>query len=180
MAGCIAGIGSCEEVEGDVSGVAPASRLVIQSILDDQGLWRDHSNLMDALERVYLEHKARIVNLSWGLSISPDGSQYLYSQTEQPGTVDLLTHRHPELLFVIGVGNEPNGDGVPRAGGFAASKNGIVVGSIRSRWRQDQFGEWTLKARDISGKNSLRTPQSVLQGKGSPLLISSHPERRSE
>jgi len=136
VAGYIVASGVCDEVGGDVSGIAPAARLVIQSLIGGDGNWPP-VKLRGIFERPYLDQNVRIVNNSFGPA---HGFQPAYGDTEEPNTIDHLVCEYPDLLFVNAAGNTGSDDETPRVAAFGSAKNAITVGASRSRRRQDQKG----------------------------------------
>jgi len=136
VAGYIVASGVCDELGGDVSGIAPAARLVIQSLIDGDGNWSP-VKLRGIFERPYRDQNVRIVNNSFGPA---HGFQPAYGDTEEPNTIDHLVCEYPDLLFVNATGNTGSDDETPRVAALGSAKNAITVGASRSRRRQDQKG----------------------------------------
>lgn len=177
VAGTLLGSGACSD--GAFAGVAPASRLVVQAIVDSKGELELPVDL-GALFQEAWDAGARIHNCSWGRRAR---SRY----TSLSADVDAFVHAHPEMLVVISAGNDgsnlPAPDlFAPLAGGkvqpasLAApgtSKNALVVGACRSartegglsqRTYADRFGErFQLMggADDVGGQRISGDPEQL-------------------
>jgi len=93
VAGCIVASGVCDEVGGDVSGIAPAARLVIQSLIDGDGNWSPVK--LGIFESPYLDQNVRIVNSSFGPA---HGFQPAYGDTEDR-TRSIISFANTQTYF---------------------------------------------------------------------------------
>ncbi len=124
-------LGSGAASDGRYRGLAPAARLVMQSVADastaDLVVYDDlNPQLGDAYDR-----GARVHNDSWG-----GGSTGNYDITSQ--TADEFVWNHPDFLMVSAIGNsgrDRNRDGVVDTGSItppATAKNVLTVGAAES------------------------------------------------
>jgi len=140
------GSGSC----GAVRGIAPAARLVVQSLLDARGqLGGLPFHLADLFEPPY-KLGVRIHNNSWGAAT---GSRYRVSSRE----VDEFVHSHKDMLIVVSAGNEGTAAdpllGARNAaqghvdwlsvGSPATCKNALTVGARRSQRTAGGYSQLT-------------------------------------
>ncbi|MCK2213709.1 S8 family serine peptidase [Actinomadura sp. ATCC 31491] len=115
---------------GLIEGTAPRARLVLQSVIDEDGDW---SGLPDDLRElytpVYYADGVRVHSNSWGLTES--GLRYDQSSWE----IDDFIWRHPDMVICFSAGNsgaDADSDGVVdpgQLGDTAAAKNSITVGA---------------------------------------------------
>lgn len=148
VAGSILGDGAASG--GKYSGIAPAAKLVFQSVADANG---GLSGLPVDLSELFTEAYAagaRIHNNSWGSAVQ---SRYVGSSED----VDDFVMQHPDLLVVISAGNEGSSVVQPdlpskrepgrvqplSLGAPATSKNALVVGAARSSRKQGGLAELT-------------------------------------
>lgn len=136
VAGSLAGSGAASE--GRYRGMAPAARLVVQSVADARGALMIPADLNGPLEEAYAAG-VRIHNDSWG---SDSAGEY----TIRAQQADEFTWNHPDLLAVVAAGNEgrdADGDGVTDAGSLASpasAKNVLTVGAAESGRAPDTGG----------------------------------------
>jgi serine protease AprX len=130
VASIAAGSGSASA--GLFAGAAPAARLFVQSIADEQLNYRFGVGLTDMLTEAYAAD-VRIQNYSWGASVR---GRYTLDTLD----VDAFVYSHPDLLVVIAGGNEgtqdtEDADGRIGLGSLAApagAKNALTVGACCS------------------------------------------------
>ncbi|MEU6944782.1 S8 family serine peptidase [Streptomyces sp. NPDC046316] len=115
---------------GNVTGTAPEARLVLQSLMDeDGGLTGIPDNLLDLFEPPFLEDGARIHTNSWG-PVAP-GLPYDQSSHE----TDQMVWNNKDFIILFAAGNsgeDRDGDGrinLRSVSGGATAKNVITVGA---------------------------------------------------
>ena len=128
VAGSIAGTGAAST--NQYRGMAPAARLVVQSVADANGVLRIPDEFADLLDDAY-SLGARIHNDSWGAEVSGD-----YNLRSQQA--DEYVWAHPDMLIVASAGNDgkdADGDGTVDPGSLASpasAKNALTVGAAES------------------------------------------------
>ena len=128
VAGSIAGTGAAST--NQYRGMAPAARLVVQSVADAKGVLHIPDEFADLLDDAYALG-ARIHNDSWG-----GASAGAYTLRDQQA--DEYVWAHPDLLIVVAAGNDgedADGDGTVDPGSLAspaAAKNALTVGAAES------------------------------------------------
>lgn len=168
VAGSILGDGSASG--GAVRGMAPAARLVFQSVLDAQGkLGGLPWDLNDLFDEAY-KAGARIHNNSWGASTA---SRYAFNSLEADEFVDA----HRDMALVIAAGNEGTAAAPFSSkkgyvdwlsiGSPATAKNAITVGASRTDRATGGYAAFTWGAQWPSDY-----PDSPIFGE----LISGDPE----
>jgi len=136
----------------NLAGIAPAAKLVFQSVMDENGsLTGIGDDLIELLQEAY-DSGARIHNNSWGADV---GGAYMSSSFE----VDRFIWENPDMLVVIAAGNAgsiadpPAGPRRSLAGEVewfsvgapGTSKNALVVGASRSDRQQGGWAKLTFK-----------------------------------
>lgn len=128
VAGSIAGTGAASD--GLYRGMAPASRLVVQSVADAKGALHIPDDFATLLDEAYLLG-ARIHNDSWGSNNA--GAYNLRAQQ-----ADEYVWTHPDLLLVVSAGNDGSDDdrdGRTDPGSLASpasAKNVLTVAAAES------------------------------------------------
>ncbi|TYB50078.1 S8 family serine peptidase [Nonomuraea sp. PA05] len=117
------------QMGGRIEGTAPKARLVLQSMLDEQGEWSLPEDLRRLFGPVYDADGVRVHNNSWGTI--EVGLPYEYGGWE----IDDFVWNHPDMVICFAASNDAtdgDGDGVidrGTVGGVAAAKNCITVGA---------------------------------------------------
>ncbi len=97
VAGSVAGTGA--QSEGEIIGVAPQSKIVFQSLLDENGGLRGLPIDLKKLFQEAYDLGVRIHNNSWGSNIK---SWYVFKSRE----VDEFVYNNKDFLIVVSAGNE--------------------------------------------------------------------------
>lgn len=145
VCGTILGNGQCRE--GNIRGTAPNSKLVVQSIDDEQG--QIIANMNTFLQQSYFTHASRVHNNSWSprwrsAVTNSDGKKGIQPgqkpYNSQSKDIDQFIYEHPDMCVCFAAGNfgmEPlqsgNTSWPGHIGGVAASKNVNTVGSCQNR-----------------------------------------------
>ncbi|TFI59730.1 hypothetical protein E2493_02475 [Sphingomonas parva] len=135
VTGTVAGDGSASD--GALAGIAPATEIVFQSLMDAQGGLGGLPLVLGDLFQEAYDEGVRIHNNSWGAFLHGRYTSMSYD-------VDRFVHEHPDFLPVIAAGNDAScnpGANVINQPGFvdwpsmsapASAKNGLTVGASRS------------------------------------------------
>lgn len=139
VAGSVLGTGAA----GGGKGMAPAAKLVFQSVLDKNGglggIPEDLGTLFDQAYRA----GARIHSDSWGVPYDSGGAAY----DAQSAAVDRFIWEHPDMAILFAAGNDGdyNQDGKPDYGTVSTpgtAKNAITIGaSENNRPEQGKHGD---------------------------------------
>ncbi|MFE1409833.1 S8 family serine peptidase [Streptomyces sp. NPDC058746] len=129
VAGSVLGDGTSASM-GTVTGTAPEARLVLQSVMTEDGLLRGiPDNLLDLFEPPFLEDGARIHTNSWG-PVEP-GLPYNQAAFE----ADQMVWQNKDFVILFAAGNsgeDRDGDGLINlrsVSGESGAKNIITVGA---------------------------------------------------
>ncbi|AJF68982.1 S8 family serine peptidase [Streptomyces vietnamensis] len=130
VAGSVLGDGTSASMGGAITGTAPEARLVLQSLLNEDGeLGGIPDNLLDLFEPPFLEDGARIHTNSWG-PVTP-GLPYNAAAFE----ADQMVWQNKDFVILFAAGNsgeDRDGDGrvnLRSVSGETGAKNIIVVGA---------------------------------------------------
>lgn len=133
VAGSVLGDGTSASMGGAVTGTAPGARLVLQSLIDEDGsLTGIPDNLLDLFRPPYLEDGARIHTNSWGPTTP--GLPYNQSAAE----ADRMVWENKDFVICFAAGNDGtdrDGDGrvnLRSVSGETGAKNVITVGASES------------------------------------------------
>lgn len=115
-------LGSGDNSNGNLRGIAPAARVVIQSLLDNAGgLGGIPADLGVGLFDVARDNDARIHTNSWGLDVNG-------AYNANAGEADTFAFNNREFLICFSAGNDaPNRIGAP-----GTAKNVLTVGASES------------------------------------------------
>ncbi|GGR84668.1 hypothetical protein Snoj_42820 [Streptomyces nojiriensis] len=130
VAGSVLGDGTSVLMDEPVTGTAPEARLVLQSVLDEDGrLGGIPRHLRDLFEPPFLEDGARIHTNSWG----PVDPGLPYNQAAKEADQMVWDNKDFVILFAAGNdGTDRDGDGrinMRAVSGETAAKNVITVGA---------------------------------------------------
>ncbi|MEU7011608.1 S8 family serine peptidase [Streptomyces sp. NPDC046332] len=130
VAGSVLADGTSASMGGPVTGTAPEARLVLQSLMDENGfLTGIPANLRDLFEPPFLEDGARIHTNSWG----PVTPGLPYNQSAKEADRMVWDNKDFVILFAAGnSGTDQDGDGrinMRSVSGEATAKNVITVGA---------------------------------------------------
>ncbi len=130
VAGSVLGDGASVLLNEPVTGTAPEARLVLQSVLDEDGrLGGIPRHLRDLFEPPFLEDGARIHTNSWG----PVEPGLPYNQAAKEADQMVWDNKDFVILFAAGNdGTDRDGDGrinMRAVSGETAAKNVITVGA---------------------------------------------------
>ncbi|MGR6919776.1 S8 family serine peptidase [[Actinomadura] parvosata] len=133
VAGSVLGSVDSPRMGGRIEGTAPRARLVLQSVLDEDGEWSGlPEDMRELFAPVYDADGVRVHNNSWGLR--EPGLPYDTAAWE----LDDFVWRHPDMVICFAAGNDgvdADGDGVVdpgSVGSLAAAKNCITVGAAEN------------------------------------------------
>ncbi|MFF8429067.1 S8 family serine peptidase [Streptomyces sp. NPDC016566] len=133
VAGSVLGDGTSQSMGGAITGTAPEARLVLQSVLAENGsLAGIPDNLLDLFEQPFLEDGVRIHTNSWG-PVTP-GLPYGPAAAE----ADQMVWDHKDFVICFAAGNDGtdrDGDGrinLRSVSDETTAKNVITVGASES------------------------------------------------
>lgn len=132
-AGSVLGDGVSATMGGKIRGTAPKAKLVLQSLLTNNGGLATPPNLWNLFEPPYTNNKARVASNSWGPDWRLVGSKQL-PYDDQADAVDSFVYKNPDHVIVFAGGNdgaEPSATGA-HIGSSSAAKNCITVGATQS------------------------------------------------
>ncbi|KAH7233758.1 peptidase S8/S53 domain-containing protein [Fusarium redolens] len=150
VCGSVLGDGHADTMGGPIMGTAPAAKLIVQSLLDDEGglFGRSDKTLGDLLQEA-LDDQSFIHTNSWG----PVWERQL-PYNNASNDLDTFVSAHEEMTVCFAAGND-GGESTPlgHIGAQAAAKNCIAVGSCdnRRKARNNRFD--TFKADGIAEGN---------------------------
>jgi len=135
VAGSVLGNGKSQILGNSIKGTAPKARLVLQSVLDDNGsLGGIPNNLEDLFTVPYQKDGARVHTNSWGTKSNGTLGKY----SDYSGQLDQFVWKHRDLVVCFSAGNEGadrNANGVIDNGSITppgTAKNCITVGATES------------------------------------------------
>ncbi|MFG2332868.1 S8 family serine peptidase [Streptomyces sp. NPDC048604] len=166
VAGSVLGDGTSESMGESVTGTAPEARLVLQSVMDEDGFLSGiPRNLRNLFEPPFLEDGARIHTNSWG-PVTP-GLPYNRAANE----ADRMVWDNKEFVILFAAGNDGtdrDGDGrinMRSVSGETAAKNVITVGAsegdrpeIVKTYGQMRGGQLRWPAPPINGDKMADNP----------------------
>ncbi|MFF0201304.1 S8 family serine peptidase [Streptomyces sp. NPDC005017] len=168
VAGSVLGDGTSESM-GRVTGTAPEARLVLQSVMDENGgLTGIPDNLLDLFEPPFAEDGARVHTNSWGPSVP--GLPYNTAARE----ADQMVWDNKDFVILFAAGNDGedrDGDGrinLRSVSGETGAKNIIIVGAsegdrpdISKRYDQLRNGLVRFPAPPIRGDKMADNPAGM-------------------
>ncbi|MFF9017031.1 S8 family serine peptidase [Streptomyces sp. NPDC014870] len=169
VAGSVLGDGTSAAMGEPVTGTAPEARLVLQSVMDENGdLGGIPSNLRKLFEPPFLEDGARIHTNSWG-PITPG---LPYNQAAKEADRMVWDNREFVILFAAGnSGTDQDGDGrinMRSVSGETAAKNVITVGAseghrpeISKTYGQLKGGQFRWPVPPINGDKMADNPRGM-------------------
>jgi serine protease AprX len=129
-AGSVLGDGTSQSMGGSIKGVAPKAKLVVQSLLTNQGGLSTPANLWNLFEAPYQKNGARVASNSWG----PEWGNSQLPYDEEADAVDSFVYNNPDHVIVFAGGNDGEEVSGTKAhiGSSSAAKNCITVGATES------------------------------------------------
>lgn len=138
VAGTILGSGALSPEGQSFAGIAPAARLVVQSVVSENS----SLDCLDMSDPAYLStayaEGARVQNASWGGPTGSSSASRFGRYTLTDHVLDTFLRNQPEHLFVVAAGNyaiDQSGDGVVDLDSMstpATAKNVLAVGATES------------------------------------------------
>ena len=157
-------VGNGKASGGAIRGIAPGAKIFFQSLLDDNEQLCDLGLQLPALLQQAYDHKARILNISWGAATE---SYY----TLDSAVIDQFVFDNQDMLVVVSAGNEAanrkdkNGNAVAgfgTVGSPATTKNGLAVGASNSKRMNGDFESMAAFSSKGPCKNDRRIKPDIV------------------